>query len=77
MNGMDGANQLIVQHVFGEIGSDAGLQRATDVFIAAVRAQRYDAGVGIFSPDRRRGFQPLIPGIRMSISVMSGLMLAE
>jgi hypothetical protein len=67
MHGVDGADQLVVQHVFGQIRASARLQRAPDVFVAAVGAQRDNVRLRKLSPDGLMASTPLISGMRTSI----------
>ena len=39
----DRLHQLVVEHILGEVRAGAGLQRATDLFVARVRAERDEA----------------------------------
>src|ERR1700722_5867698 len=77
MHGMDGADQLIVQHVFGQIGPGAGLQRAPPVFVAAIGAEGDNVRLGKFSPDGLGGLHTVHLGHTQVHQDYVGTMLAE
>src|SRR5579883_1694687 len=56
MNSADGADQLIVQDIFGEIGTHAGLKCAAYVLVAAIRAEPDDTRGGKFGPYSQGSF---------------------